>query len=271
MGNQASTGGGLRLKAQFLGNSVLIDCSFFDNSATSRGGAVEAQLAGFTATGCVFLGNSGPKGGAVYLRGYSTSMTDCFLSGNSGALGGAILCTASATPEFAGCTFVENGGGFGGALASYDSEPSASQCTFVSNTATSAGGGLYIWDSALSLESCIVVFSGQGEAVTCGGDASADLTCCDLFGNAGGDWVGCVADQSGTNGNISEDPLFCGSQNPEEPYTLQEDSPCAPEGNPECGLIGAWPVACGSISGTPDDEPVGRITTWGRIKAGTGN
>ncbi len=61
------------------------------------------------------------------------------------------------------------------------------------------------------------------------------------------------------NGNFSADPLFCGDLNPDEPYTLHTESPCAPENNPECGLIGAWGVACGLTA----IEPV----SWGSVKA----
>ncbi len=84
------------------------------------------------------------------------------------------------------------------------------------------------------------------------------LACCDLYGNEGGDWVGPIAGQYGISGNISEDPLFCDPQASD--FTLHADSPCAPftPPNPECDLIGAWPVGCGS---TPTVA-----TTWGQIK-----
>jgi hypothetical protein len=96
--------------------------------------------------------------------------------------------------------------------------------------------------SAVTLENTIVAFGTQSDAVYCEGGGSATLSCCDLYGNAGGDWVGCIADQYGVNGNISENPLFCNLNN--GPFTIAEDSPCAPFSPPndECDLIGAWPV-----------------------------
>lgn len=102
----------------------------------------------------------------------------------------------------------------------------------------------------------IVAFSSSGEAIS--GSSGIRLSCCDLFGNAGGDWVGTIEDQYGTNGNISKDPLFCDPQHVD--FTLQLGSPCAPFSPPnrECDLIGAWPVGCGGTT-------VHR-TTWGRIK-----
>jgi hypothetical protein len=83
--------------------------------------------------------------------------------------------------------------------------------------------------------------------------STAQLTCCDLHGNAGGDWVGALAPQLGTNGNICLDPLFCDA--PAGDLRLQPSSPCAPytPPNPECDLLGAQPVGCSS--GLPLVEP----------------
>ena len=101
----------------------------------------------------------------------------------------------------------------------------------------------------------IIAFSTDGEAVYCPPGVSVTFDCCDLFGNAGGDWVGGIADQYGLNGNISADPLFCDPENGD--FRLQEDSPCAP--GTECDLIGAWPVGCGPTAAEQ--------TTWGGLKA----
>jgi hypothetical protein len=110
------------------------------------------------------------------------------------------------------------------------------------------------------LENTVIAFATAGGSIFCiPGDSDPILTCCDIYGNTGGDWTDCIEDQQGINGNISEDPLFCDPGN--EDFTLQECSPCAPFSppNPECDLIGAWPVGCG---GTPTIE-----TSWGAVKA----
>lgn len=62
--------------------------------------------------------------------------------------------------------------------------------------------------------------------------------------------------------NFEEDPQFCGSPDNGNVF-LQSDSPCAP-GNtppplPDCGLVGALPVGCGT-------SPVKNMD-WGRIKS----
>ena len=98
------------------------------------------------------------------------------------------------------------------------------------------------------------------------------LTCSDLWGNVGGDWIGCIADQYGIDGNFSSDPLFCGLadgstpmiHSDASPYSLHSDSPCLPGNHPygyDCGLIGAWGVGCSC--GPTRSEP----TTWGAIKS----
>jgi hypothetical protein len=82
------------------------------------------------------------------------------------------------------------------------------------------------------------------------------LHCCNLYGNAGGDWVGCIADQFGISNNMSADPLFC--DRPGSDYTIDAGSPCAAAHSGGCGLIGALDVGC--------DSPVEAVS-WGAIKA----
>jgi hypothetical protein len=94
------------------------------------------------------------------------------------------------------------------------------------------------------MENCVVAFNG-GAAVHCIEQrAELTLTCNDFYNNADGDWTGCVADLLGSDGNFWADPLFCDQLNPLEPFALAANSPCAPENNPDCGLIGALPVGC---------------------------
>jgi hypothetical protein len=83
------------------------------------------------------------------------------------------------------------------------------------------------------------------------------LYCTDIYGNAGGDWVGTIADQADIDGNLSENPSFCDPDIGD--FTLAENSPCAPAQQPECDLIGAWGVGCGATGTEP--------SKWGAIKA----
>jgi hypothetical protein len=170
--------------------------------------------------------------------------------------GGAVLSgsdTIGASTTFIRCIFMHNKAEYGGAIV-LDGEPSIISCTFYQNEATDAGSSIYVddWGYAL-IYNCIIAFGlGAGSAVEGWG---AELYCCDVYGNAGGDWPG------GTAGNISLDPLFCSPVGQTPDLHLQEGSPCAPFTlpNDECDLIGALPVQCGTT-------PAGTMT-WGRIKS----
>ncbi len=99
--------------------------------------------------------------------------------------------------------------------------------------------------ASVSIDRTIIARSTDGAAVM----GNAWLTCCDIYGNDGG--PGSVASQIGTNGNISEDPLFCDPAAGN--FRLEPTSPCTPHTppNPECGLIGAHPVGCDPMA-VPD-------------------
>jgi hypothetical protein len=102
----------------------------------------------------------------------------------------------------------------------------------------------------------LIAYSTSGEAIYCDGISGVTLQCCDVFGNAGGDWVGCVAGQDSINGNFSVDPLFCDL--PSNDFTLKDNSPCLPGNHPydeDCGLIGAWGQGCGEIVISFDIHP----------------
>ena len=269
------SGGGMYLDG--TSSPALEGCRFYNNSAGWLGGAI--YCAGSpTISNCTLSGNSTSSsvhdgGGALYSAGGSPVLTNSVFSGNSTpAFGGGIFFSSSAA-TITGCTFFGNGANnAGGGIHCYLVFPMITSCTFSGNDAPSGGGisfahyfaahdprpllpadlvastGATAADS-LTLANTIIAFSTQGEAMWCDGPTNSAITCCDIYGNAGGDWVGCIAGQDGVNGNISEDPLFCDAENGE--FYLQEGSPCAPftEPNPQCDLIGAWPVGCQTPEG----------------------
>ena len=241
---------------------TLANCTFSGNQAYWSGGGMCCFDSFPTLTACTFSENqSNNFGGGLECFASSPTLMDCTFSSNQAyGYGGGMSCWYSSSPTLTDCTFSGNESGYGGGMSCwYSSSPTLTNCTFSSNQAHAVGGGMSCSDSSPSFTNCIIAFSQPGRAVYCeDATSSPALTCCDVYGNAGGDWVGCIADQYGVNGNFSEDPLFCGDLNPDEPYTLHSDSPCAPEDNPECGLIGAWGVACGLTA----VEPV----SWGAIK-----
>jgi len=151
----------------------------------------------------------------------------------------------------------ENTASLGGALyVNSHGAATIRECTFFANSAEHGSGiALSYTDPVLGIENTVVAFGATGEAVLAWGEAT--FTCCNIYGNTGGDWEGIIADQLGQNGNISEDPLFCDPENGD--FSLSCASPCAPftPPNDECDLIGAWPVGC--------ETPV-VPATWSGIK-----
>ena len=88
------------------------------------------------------------------------------------------------------------------------------------------------------------------------------FTCNNVFNNKTNYYMPYVPDPTGTNGNMSFFVQFCAT-NPDVSgnFYLQSDSPCAPGNHPsgyECGLIGRFPVNCGTTDA--------RMESWGRIK-----
>lgn len=194
-------------------------------------------------------------GGAIMCAsGSSPTIHNCTIIGSeSPSGGGGILCTA-ASPALTGCVFSTNTSALYGGAMMIDNfaQPVITNCTFFRNSASENGGGA-LWissDSAVDVTNSMIVFGTGGGAIRCeGGSPIAALECCDIYGNVGGDWVGCIAGLEGINGNISADPLFCDSENGN--FRLQSESPCRPEANPSCGLIGALPPGCALHTVTP--------------------
>ncbi|MCP4713131.1 MAG: hypothetical protein GY869_31255, partial [Planctomycetes bacterium] len=127
---------------------------------------------------------------------------------NGGSSGGAILLDGS-SPQIINCIFGGNTATFGGAIYANQASPVLVNCTFVSNAATYGSAVFSYRNSMVALENCIAAFNGTGAAVMCLESSSASCVCTDIFGNTGGDWVGCLTGQESIDGNFSADPLFC--------------------------------------------------------------
>jgi hypothetical protein len=205
----------------------LIDCIFEGNTATGNGGAVGGISGAASISHCLFTGNLAEEGGAVFLSHGSLEMEFCTFAGNSALDGGALHLTNLVELELNHCSLHGNAAAQGGAISlrgTYNS---------VQNIATS-----------------ILAFGPEGEGLYWDGEGILTMDHMDIHANAGGDWSGAIADLFGVAGNVDLDPLFCDAA--EDDFTLREDSPCLPAGNPDALLIGAHGQGCGVLTGLPD-------------------
>ena len=260
--NHSNHGGGIY--CFYFCRPVLNDCVFNDNSADNDGGGIYCTGGNhLSLLGCTFVGNTASNGGGIFSNTSSATLEDCVLTANSahGGSGGAVLVMNNSWFEFDGSGFSANTAqSSGGAVCCLFALAEFDGCSLSDNGAPSGGGLWCGWHCpSVELDRTIIAFSTQGASLCCDDEQSIPvLTCCDVYGNEGGDWVPWIADQCGVDGNISSDPLFCRETNPDVPYALHADSPCAPGANPECGLIGAWGIGCEATAAT--------VTSWGCLK-----
>jgi len=243
VGNFAQTGGAIECRQC---SPTIEHCTFENNSTSNSGGAMYFWQAPANISHCNFYSNHANSGGAMTLSESSPTITYCVFSGDSSeSRGGALLCD-------------------------YSSSPTVSYCTFANEDFTSHDSGTIhlSHSSSATFENCIIAFGrstsimGEGVGIYCDVGITPTLTCCDVFGNPGGDWVGCIAGQAGNGGNFSADPRFCDM--PRFGLGLEDCSPCLPGYHPsgyDCGgIVGAFGVDCACGAALVP-------TTWGSIKA----
>ena len=239
------------------------DCLFEDNIAGAGDGTIHLALASQILR-CVFRGNEARSGGAINSGGYGADflIQDCVFIDNRAheQHGGAIRVHEATNVRIERCLFAGNSAQLdGGALFVIDgASPTVLNCTFDRNSAGRFGGAVAMWTyAAPTLSNCIVSNSGSGGGVAVEDGSHATIRCADAWENLGGNYVGEIMDPTGEDGNIAEDPIYCDALH--EDYGLREDSPCAPDSNPACGLIGAVGVEC------TEPTPV-RTVTWGTLR-----
>ncbi len=269
--NVAWTGGAMYFSRRSR-SARLEDCVFFRNIAEDAGGAIAYLSAWDTLSidGCTFRSNAATTAGAIIAK---LGLTSAFLSITASTCEGNVSMTGSvlswrgdmrihdsqfldnaarsAGPpvfdlssaelaEISKCVFSSNRGS--------DSVPTTAiirieadaatirSCTLTDNQ--QAASLLSLGSSPTTIDHCIIAGNSTGAPVT---GTGAAVSCTDVFGNTGGDYVGDIVSEFDIKGNISVDPLFCDVAAGN--YDLRNTSPCCPE-RTACRLMGALPVGC---------------------------
>jgi len=217
------------------------DCVVIDAGGLGRVMDMDAVPSQTRVEGLTLTGGSAPEGGALRFTASSPSFVSCIVSGNTATVsGGGVSCSDGSEPAFTACTFSGN------------AAPDAT-------VASKASSGPVFTNT-------ILAFGTSGAAVSCDGTSGATLACSDVYGNAGGDWVGCIATQAEVSGNFEEDPEFVDA--PGGDFHLLWTSPCIDADG--CGLVGALgsivtaePNVAG-IADVPDDEGGSISISWSR-------
>lgn len=225
----STMGGGLFINAA---PAEVRHCRFVDNEAEIEGGGITCDNgADAWIVDCVVMGNRSVDGAGISCRASSPLLENCIIAGNDGLVwGGALFCRSGSNPRVLGCTLVGNDAHF--------------------------GAGIWALDGPnIQVENSIIAFGITGEGIFAydneGYPSEIHLVCCNVFGNAGGGYGGTSQDQTGIDGNIAEDPLFCDPENFD--FTVAGASPCLPQNN-DCSVqMGVMGLGCDPYSGADDN------------------
>lgn len=244
-GNRAGASGGAVRVGR--GNLTASDCLFEDNHALKGGGAIDLSYDATASLERVRLrNNSAAWGGAISVRASSSCwLQDSELIGNTAItpqeMGGAFFSDHAAKVALTSCIIAGNSARQGGGARLNGVTTLFANCTIDGNQASEAGGAIMIAGTEIALYRSIISFNDgpalSGEAISLFCEAN------NIYGNLGGDWNGALEPSRQQLDNLSEDPLFCASDD----YHLQAGSPCAPDNN-AAGLIGALPVGCTDVN-----------------------
>ena len=253
--NGASKGAGGAFAYQ--STQVEISMSTFEDNFAYGGAGIFGASFDLTVADCKFLRNKAENGGGgAGLGSLSGEFERCIFQDNEANFWGGAVANFGAVAKFTECIFSKNLSPHGGAmLARGYSSTTIQNCTLHANSSEEGSVFRTNQNGSVTVSNSILAFN-VGEVANCTDNGVITLTCCDVYGTVGGDYVGCIAGQGGVNSNFSADPLFCGKD--ENNFTLEAFSPCAPPGVTGCGLVGALPVGCGPTSVAP--------SSWGEIK-----
>ncbi|MCX5752279.1 MAG: S8 family serine peptidase, partial [Candidatus Krumholzibacteria bacterium] len=219
-----------------------------NGSTTILGGGIYCSNSSVTIERCVVEHCYSPwYGGGIAVTNASPAIRNVTFRSNQADHDGGGLYLSASSSVVDSCIFHDNAvAGSGGAIAMINSTPQFGNCTVHHNSADAKGGGMYVGTGGNpALTRCVISSAAAGGGIY--GETTAigaTVACCDVFGNAGGDYAGSISDRTGIDDNISTDPVFCDVGVSPPDLTISSFSPCAPALSPCAQLIGALGVGC---------------------------
>nr|MEE4269874.1 right-handed parallel beta-helix repeat-containing protein [Candidatus Krumholzibacteria bacterium] len=204
--------------------TVTIDCG---GSATDPHRAFIVQNSGVQIKYLKIVGGYQEQGGAILSTGSYLELERCeFLSNHATEAGGAVAVDGGWLVSERSIYARNRCDEEGGAIHAQDgAQISLGQNTMVSNGA-SHGGHVYLTENAdLTVDRSLLVFGTGGAAVEDYYSPNITITCTDVFGNQGGDWVYTLMGQMSAGDNKNIDPQMIDPLGPEPDYFFVLGSP----------------------------------------------
>ena len=224
------------------------DFTIKSGSSAGLGGGINCSNSSVTVERCVIKDcHATSHGGGMAVVSASPSIRNCTFASNQADQDGGGVYLSSSSAVFDSCIFYDNVAfDLGGGVAIVGGTPQFNNCTIHHNSPGTNGGGLYIGTSGNpTLTRCLVTSATAGGGIYGALDATgATITCCDVYGNAAGNYGGSITDRTGTSSNISLDPVYCVPGASPPTLAISSLSPCAPAWSPCAQLIGALAVGC---------------------------
>jgi parallel beta-helix repeat protein len=274
--------------------SARIDGFTIANGKTSftlpnyMGGGIVAVGASPTIANNVIRDNIANDGGGIYLKNSAAVIVNNTISGNSAIAGGG-LCVWYDSPLIANNVITGNGAIKGSAMSTWYGSPTITGNTIAANVAgRNTGGALNLTVTSGTIANNIIAFNSAGIYMNWGDTVPVLRGNC-AYGNMRFNYWG-LADPTGTNNNISTDPMFadlaCGN------FHLQPGSPSIDAGSSGDALSGwldidgqsrqagaavdigadeadgtTWPVGPYTVVQVrPDGDDSADGTSWGNAK-----
>ncbi len=188
-----------RTERDWVANATVLDGQQQGSVVTAQAGHGVGTIDGFT-----IRGGSAENGGGLYLYHASPAVANNTITDNYAVADGAGLYLYYSLQTITGNTITGNSAGGRGGGVYLDHSSSTIANDTISGNSASEGGGLYVDGPSPTIANTIVAFNSSG-VYRRFGTVTHRSNC--VYGNTAYDYSG-LTDPTGTDGNVSTDPLF---------------------------------------------------------------